>query len=291
MKTMTTIDVKNLTPLRYPGGKGKLAHFISDCVKANGLSNGTYVEPYAGGAAVALYLLLHGDVKNIVINDLDRGIYAFWWSVLNATDELCHLVQTTPITIEEREQQREIQQNKACADLLSLGFSTLFLNRVNRSGIITAGVIGGKNQTGKWKMDARFNRTELIKRIQTIAAQKERIALFNKDCVELISSLQLDDNTLIYYDPPYYDQGSSLYTNFYKKEDHESLSHFIQKTPAKWVLTYDMHEKILEFYRGSTVKTLNLSYSATTRRRADEIIAFSPGFLIPKVTSKSISIQ
>lgn len=288
---MTTIDVKNLTPLRYPGGKGKLAHFISDCVKANGLSNGTYVEPYAGGAAVALYLLLHGDVKNIVINDLDRGIYAFWWSVLNATDELCHLVQTTSITIDERERQRAIQQNKDVADLLLLGFSTLFLNRVNRSGIIKAGVIGGKNQTGKWKMDARFNRMELIKRIQTIASQKERIALFNKDCVELISSLQLDDNTLIYYDPPYYDQGSSLYTKFYKKEDHESLSHFIQKTSAKWVLTYNMHKKILEFYSGSTIKTLNLSYSANTRRRTDEIIVFSPGFLIPKVTSKSISIQ
>ena len=142
--------MKALSPLRYPGGKAKIADFIKQVVKDNDLLDGVYVEPYAGGAAVALSLLMDEYVSRIIINDKDRSIYAFWHSVLYDTERLCQLIEETPVNMETWMVQRELQspENKETVNLLTLGFSTFFMNRTNRSGIIKAGVIGGFDQTG-----------------------------------------------------------------------------------------------------------------------------------------------
>ena len=150
------------SPLRYPGGKKKLTGFIKDAIVCNDLQGGVYVEPFAGGASIAWYLLFNEYVSSIIINDLDKSIYAFWFSVLNETDKLCKLIRDTPITVEEWETQRLVQNDKDNTDYLTLGFSTFFLNRTNRSGIIKGGIIGGKDQSGKWKMDVRFNNQQEI---------------------------------------------------------------------------------------------------------------------------------
>ena len=136
------------SPLRYPGGKNKLSAFIAKICIDNNI-NGHYVEPYSGGASVALFLLLEGFVKKITINDKDRSIYAFWFCILNKTKQLCELIENAELTIEEWKKQKEIQNNKKTADLLDLGFSTFYLNRTNRSGIINAGVMGGIDQNRK----------------------------------------------------------------------------------------------------------------------------------------------
>ena len=52
------------SPLRYPGGKNKLAKFIAKICVDNDI-NGHYIEPYAGGASVSLYLLIEGKVKKL----------------------------------------------------------------------------------------------------------------------------------------------------------------------------------------------------------------------------------
>ena len=115
------------------------------------------MEPYSGGASVALFLLLEGFVNKITINDKDRAIYAFWYCVLNKTKDLCDKIERTEITIAEWRKQKEIQTKKEKADLLELGFSTFFLNRTNRSGIINGGMIGGVEQNGDYLIDCRFN--------------------------------------------------------------------------------------------------------------------------------------
>ena len=229
------------SPLRYPGGKKKLASFIAEAIIVNGIQGGTYIEPFAGGAGIALQMLFMEHVNNIIINDIDRSIYSFWYSVLNETDHLCRMIRDTPITVEEWVKQKAVQKQKYEAAFLSLGFSTFFLNRTNRSGIINGGIIGGKGQTGKWKMDVRFNKDDLIKRIQKIALYESRIRLCNEDAIDFINTirLSLNERTLIYFDPPYYNQGAALYANHYTHVDHEELSRFIQGLEYKWILTYD----------------------------------------------------
>lgn len=281
------------SPLRYPGGKRKLAGFVKDAVIQNDIQGGTYVEPFAGGASVALYLLFNEYVNQIIINDIDRSIYSFWYCVINYTDDLCHRIENTDINIAEWEKQKVIQSNKEQATLLDLAFSTFFLNRTNRSGIIKGGVIGGKNQSGDWKMDVRFNKADLIERIKKIALYRDRIFLHCADAAAFVNTIQpdIDEHTLIYFDPPYYNQGSALYVNHFTHEDHRELSQYIQQLNCKWMLTYDYTPEIVEMYRNVEKRLLTLSYTASKKTKGNEMLAFSHNFIIPEGDYSAITIE
>lgn len=281
------------SPLRYPGGKKKLVGFIKDAIVCNDLQGGIYAEPFAGGASVALHLLFTEYVSSVIINDLDKSIYAFWFSVLNDTDNLCKLIFDTPVTVEEWEKQKLVQSNKADVDYLSLGFSTFFLNRTNRSGIIKGGIIGGKEQAGKWRIDARFNKQDLIKRIEKIALYTNRIELHNRDAIDFIKTVSpnLGNTALIYFDPPYYNQGAALYANFYNHESHKELAEFIQGLSHKWILTYDYTPDIISLYKNVEKRLLTLSYTAAQKIKGCEMIAFCDGFTIPEGSYTSVVIE
>lgn len=198
------------TPLRYPGGKGKLAGYIKRLLKANRLTDGEYVEPYAGGAAIGLELLFHEHVSRIHINDVSRPVYAFWRSVLDHTDEFCRRLTDTPKTLETWDRQKKVLMAQQDHDDLTLGFAAFFLNRTNRSGILNAGVIGGRAQTGAWKLDARFNAPELMRRVIAVGRLKDRINLTRQNALDFLREgiSRWPDKTLIYLDPPYYIKGS-----------------------------------------------------------------------------------
>lgn len=275
------------SPLRYPGGKNKLSAFLAKVCIDNNI-NGHYVEPYSGGASVALFLLLEGFVSQITINDKDRSIYAFWYCVLNKTEEMCKLIKETEINISVWRQQKEIQKNKANAEILELGFSTFFLNRTNRSGIINAGVIGGVNQTGNYLMSCRFNKDELIKRIELISLKRDCIRLFNIDAVDLIDLIQTeasDGNLIFYFDPPYYLKANSLYMNHFKEDDHKIVSNKIKKiNNIKWIVSYDNVYEIKELYSGIRKKEYSFKHTAYKSRVGKEILFFSNGLIQPKIS-------
>ena len=282
------------SPLRYPGGKGKIANFIKLVFIKNDLFDGVYVEPYAGGASVALSLLFDEYASKIIINDLDRSIYSFWYSVLNHTEDLCKKIQDTEVSVPEWKKQKEIQKQKKTASLIDLGFSTFFLNRTNRSGIIQGGIIGGKNQTGKWKIDARFNKKDLIQRIQRISRFRNRIQLFNKDASDLITSLSpiLPQKSLIYFDPPYYLKGRDLYKNHYKHGDHATIAKQISEIEAhRWIVSYDNVEEIRALYSDFTSLTYSIQYSAADHTEGSEIIVFSPKLAIPEIPGSPTKIN
>jgi DNA adenine methylase len=266
------------SPLRYPGGKGKLVNYFKELFKENSLNGGIYVEPYVGGASIALSLLIEGYASNVIINDKDKSIFAFWYSVLNYPNELCQLIKKTPVNLETWEKQKKVQKEKEKQDLLTLGFSTFFLNRTNRSGIITAGAIGGKSQKGRWKIDARYNKDELIIRIKRISLYKNKIKLFNLDAVKLIEMLKqkLPRKTLIYLDPPYYKKGKELYLNYYLDEDHIKIANEINKTKKqKWIITYDDADLIKKLYENNQMLNYSLPYSAGKSKKGNELMIFS----------------
>jgi DNA adenine methylase len=274
------------SPLRYPGGKGKVANFFKRIIRENNLSDAVYVEPYAGGASVGLALLFNEYVSKIVINDIDRSIYAFWHSVLNKTDKFCELIEKTPLTVKEWKKQRKIHRKKKEHGLFKLGFSTFYLNRTNRSGILNGGVIGGLNQTGKWKIDARYNKERLIERIRKIAQYKNRIEIYNEDAVNLTRTLhkKLSKSALFYFDPPYYIKGKDLYLSFYKNSDHQIIAKEINKLKGKkWVVTYDNVKPIRLLYKKHRKKKFNLNYSAGKASKGEEVMIFSDNLHIPNL--------
>jgi len=275
------------SPLRYPGGKGKLYDYIKIIIKDNNLKGGYYVEPYAGGASLALKLLQNNLVSKILINDIDRSIYAFWYSVINQTEELCHLIEKTNINIDNWEKQKEIQNQKERYALLELGFSTFYLNRTNRSGIIKGGVIGGKKQDGTWKIDARYNKDNLVDRIKTIANLKDDIELYNMDACDFICMADkiCPSNALFYLDPPYYIKGKELYVNHYNKEDHIEVEQCIEKIKNRyWMVSYDYTKPIIRLYDKYCKKSYSLNYSAASiRKKGREVIFFSHSLHAPVV--------
>jgi len=228
------------SPLRYPGGKSKLATYVLETLKLNNLEGESYVEPFAGGCAIAWYLLLNNHVKKVYINDLDPAIHAFWHCVLYRTEDLCSLINSTNVTIDEWHKQRQIYKESS-NDFLKLGFATFFLNRTNRSGIIKGGVIGGLNQDGNYLLDCRFNKERLIEQIRAIANRKDSIRLSNLDAIDYIDNFipDIEGPAFINIDPPYYVKGKGLYQNFYIHDDHYKLYESVARIKHHWIVTYD----------------------------------------------------
>lgn len=281
------------SPLRYPGGKAKLVEFVKSIFDKNELIGGCYVEPYAGGASVALSLLLNNYASKIIINDFDKSIFAFWYSVINETDELCKMITDTKVSMTTWKQQKQIQKQKEEAPLLLLGFSTFFLNRTNRSGIINAGVIGGNEQKGNYKIDARFNKTELVKRIQQIGKLENRIMLYNLDAIKLIKKIskRLPEKTLIYFDPPYYLKGKELYVNHYKHDDHLLVSKMINGIAEhKWLVSYDNEKEIRNLYKNNKKFVYSLHYSAVNATTGTEVMISHSDLIIPRAARPILNL-
>ncbi|MBC1456734.1 DNA adenine methylase [Listeria newyorkensis] len=271
------------SPLRYPGGKTQLADFVLNLIELNELEEVTYIEPFSGGAGVAIELLLKERVDRIVLNDYDKSIHAVWYSILNHTEELVDLIKSTPLNIENWYQQRCIfEESKQHQNSLANGFATLFLNRTNRSGIINAGPIGGYNQLGNYRLDCRFNKDSIIEKIYAIAAKKDRIDLYRKDTIKLIDIIKKnypEESSFIFFDPPYYVQGNKLYTNFFSDKDHRYLFNKINSlSNYHWITTYDYAPQIQSIYSQSHdigKYYYEIQYSAQTKRRALEFMFVS----------------
>lgn len=273
------------TPLRYPGGKSKFSPFIASVIESNSLTGGHYLEPFAGGAGVAFNLLFEQYVNHIHINDVDPAIYLFWLAVVNDTDNLLRLIQDTPINIEQWFYWRDVMNGKIEVSTAEIGFATLFMNRTNRSGILKAGVIGGKNQDGKYKLDARFNKDSIVKRIEKIALHRSQITIHSLDALELLKQCDtfLPSKSLIYLDPPYYVKGQGLYRNFYNHEDHQAIANKLQSKcfNQNWIVSYDFVPEICLMYEKCKNKNYELNYTTQKKYKGQEIMFFSDSISIP----------
>jgi DNA adenine methylase len=280
------IKRKFISPLRYPGGKSKISPLLADIILLNDLEGCIFYELYAGGAGASLTLLDLDICKKVVLNDLDYHIYAFWYCVLNFTEKLIKRIKDTEVTIENWKNQRKVYKYYENHDILDIGFSTFFLNRSNRSGILhKAGPIGGRDQTGKYKINARFNKLNLINRIKRIARHRDKIDLYNVESIELLTKVFANSSTnrFIFLDPPYYEQGKHLYLNFYKDSDHIALRNILKDNKnAMWFLTYDNRDQIHNLYRKFRRSYLTMAYTLQEKRQSREIMIFSDNLSLPK---------
>lgn len=276
---------KIYTPLRYPGGKAQFAPFIARVMEKNGLAGGHYLEPYAGGAGVALELLFHGHASHVHINDLDPAVHAFWSAVTQEPEALLKLLHETPITIEQWFKWRSVLRGEVEVGLVERGFATLFMNRTNRSGILKGGVIGGLDQSGTYKLDARLKKEVLTARIQKIAQHASRITVHCEDALALLARTAglLPARSLIYLDPPYFVKGRGLYRNYYEHDDHLAIAKLLQsrKFGMPWVVSYDNATEIREMYQLSNGLTYDLNYTAQKRYVGNEVMFFSRHLRVP----------
>jgi DNA adenine methylase len=264
-----------LSPLRYPGGKGALAPFLGRIIESQRPRCTVYVEPFAGGAGAAVRLLFDEFVDEIVLNDLDPGIAAFWRCVFLHTNDLARLIETAPISVEAWERHRNVyKQRSTYNDELDLGFSTFFLNRTNRSGILDARPIGGLGQSGTWKIDARFNRRALATRVRTLGQYRNRVTVEEQDGV-IVTGKYLSSRHLLYADPPYLVRGSDLYLDTLTWDDHERLASVLSGSRERWMVTYDHDPRVRDLYAGFRCAEFELAHTAARQHVGREYAVFS----------------
>jgi DNA adenine methylase len=271
------------SPLRYPGGKTQLAPFVSALLTHNNLQGGHYAEPFAGGAGIAWRLLFSGQASEIWLNDIDPAVYAFWHAAVNNTEVLCDRIEYAALTLDEWQHQRQVFKD-VLAKPIDKAFATLYMNRTNRSGILDGGVIGGTHQSGNYKMDCRFNKKELMRKIERIGRYRAVVHLSNEDARQCLARWDklLPERALINIDPPYYCKGSELYINHFKPDDHASLSSQIRRLKHRWMLTYDDTSEIEALYAGLPTYRMSLLYSAQTKRMGSELLISDPALKVPQ---------
>lgn len=276
--------MRYLSPLRYPGGKARLAPFFSEVIDLQRPRPTVYAEPFAGGAGAALRLLVDEEVEEIVINDLNPGIAALWNMVFGDPEYLIDFILTVPISLEEWHHQREVYAEANCTDVRALGAATLYLNRCNRSGILDAGPIGGYNQSGRWLIDARFNRSSLADRVRYIGAFSSRVTVTSQDAREFIKeSSRFGERVLLYVDPPYLQQGDDLYMDSLSFSDHEELAEVLQESQQHWLMTYDADDRIVaDLYPGFRCAEFEISHTAHHQHVGSEFALFSEDVRIPE---------
>jgi DNA adenine methylase len=275
-----------VSPFRYPGGKVALAPFFAELIAFQRPRPRVYVEPFAGGAGAALRLLYGEYVDRVVLNDLHPGIAAFWRAVFQHNDELVDRVRTCELTIDAWQSYHEQGLSNEGSDV-ELGFATLYLNRTNRSGILDGRPIGGLQQTGRWKIDARFNRDALARRIKLLGGYRARVEVRQQDALDLLVDLNTD-NAFVYVDPPYILDGRPLYFNTLTWEDHEKLAKLLVERHRLWVLTYNADPRIHEvLYRNLRCAQFSIKHTAAVQHIGSEFSVFSPAIRIPNVDELS----
>lgn len=274
--------LRYLSPLRYPGGKARLAPYLVRVLSTQSKTIDTYCEPYAGGAGAGLQLLFDGHVSKLIINDLNPGIAAFWRSAFFNTDALIEMVAECVVDIDNWHRQRAVYLAPGEHDDLALGFATFFLNRTNRSGILNARPIGGLDQTGTWLINARFNKANLAQRLENLKTLAPQVDIREEHAIELIRTLNRRKKpVLLYVDPPYVVAGEELYMTDHSWSEHKRLEKVLTKSPHPWILTYDADDRTRELYREFRCLRFGISHTAQVQKVGREFMFFSRGLRVP----------
>lgn len=268
--------MRSISPFRYPGGKAFLYKYLLRRLSALPEGRRFYAEPFCGGAGAAVILLKLNAVDQINLNDADPKVFAAWRAILDEPDRFSAEIMRTRVDMETWYACRDLVE-RASKPSFELGFATFFLNRTSRSGIVVgAGPIGGYDQRGTWKIDARFNREALADRVLWLGSMRDRIIITHEDALTFLSRSadRLDlSRTLFFVDPPYVTAGGRLYLNAMNEGKHIALSDMLQGNQLPhWVLTYDDHPLIRQLYSGQAIRNLAVTYSLQRKRKEREVL-------------------
>ncbi len=281
-----------LSPLRYPGSKRRLASYVSQALQLNKLHPQLYIEPFVGGASVALQLIFDGVVDQAILIDIDPFVANFWKAVFFDTEWLIDQIKTIEISIEKWHEYKALSPKND----REYAQACLFLNRTNFSGILRGevGPLGGREQKSKYKIDCRFPRDTLVKRVERIAEHKDRIkgiwTCSWSDGIQRIREMQASgelptEDVFFYFDPPFFEKAADLYRFYFKNGDHEELRDFLLALKDHWILSYDSSDQVSSLYGEAIQNNTN-----GTRKRDVELI-YSIGIMLGRKPTKEVIIS
>lgn len=249
-----------VSPLRWPGGKSRLAGDILQMCDTDHMLN--FIEPFAGGGSVGLSLLMSGNIKELYLNDKDYGIYSLFQVIKTDPFPLLELIDNfVPSKEEYRKAQTIVNRKYVGCDLLAAAWNLLITNRLSFSGIVKANCMSDPA--------ARWTPKTLRKRILDIHSYSSHIHLSNQDACEFIEEMYWMPHATLFIDPPYYEKGKQLYSDYYTEEEHEKLAFLLENLYKGFpgtdiILTYDDNPYIRNLYQYPTVEVVERKYSIVT---------------------------
>ncbi|QOT19275.1 DNA adenine methylase [Paenarthrobacter sp. YJN-5] len=289
----TSARSRYASPLRYPGGKARMAPWLTDTFEGllGPMDVEIWLEPFGGGAGAALTALCTGKVPEAWIVEANPALAAFWTTVMNDGPALAARVERTIPTLALFQESRENVGAALAGEHLNvfdLGLSAFILNRCSRSGMIlpSVGPIGGKMQAGQHTIAARFNAGALADRIRAVHALGDRFKVFAGDGISFLEDLPdsgVQDEVFCFVDPPYIGVGNDLYAVGMDDDLHQRLARALNRLTTPWLLTYDAHPRVPLLYPGSHVVEFDIPHTAGSSRVGTEYLVLGPGMDLPAV--------
>lgn len=292
---------RNLSPLRYPGSKRKLALYIREILQHNNLVPDLLVEPFVGGGSISLFFIVNNLVKKIIISDKDKLIASFWKVVFSNPEHIIRFIQRVKINLKNFDKYKNIAKDVGNYNETELAKTCIFLNRTSFSGVLTnlAGPIGGREQKSDYRIDCRFNRKTITKKIVHIASFKNRVIVRNgswKDVIKYTEDWCKNnkeyEKTFIYLDPPFYLKGESLYRSYFECKQHEELAVELEKLTCPWILSYDNVPQVRKLYENfKNIVHIDMPYSINSHAKRIEKELIITSLNLPKINEIKFSYK
>jgi len=257
---MTT---KNVSPLRYPGGKTRACKILDKIVIDNiNIKNiNKIISPFFGGGSFEFHMQNKYNI-DIVANDKFHPLYCFWNQCKINKDELCTRLYNEPKI------KKDIFTNYRNTIInttndIDMAVKYFVINRCSFSG---ATLSGGFSEEASVK---RFTKSS-IDRVNNLNLSNFTIS--NMDFSDFIEN---NNDGLIFLDPPYYlEKQSKLYGNngdMHESFNHEQLYETI-KDYDQWIMTYNNCDYIKELYSDYTIIDAEWSYGMNKSKKSSEIV-------------------
>jgi DNA adenine methylase len=189
--------------------------------------------------------------------------------------------------LQESRQKVVAALNGVSVETFELGLAAFILNRCSRSGMIISNVgpIGGKAQSGRDAIGARFNAPALADRIRTVHALGDRFKVFAGDGISFLEDLPysgIQDEVFCFVDPPYIGVGNDLCAIGMDDDLHERLARALNRLTAPWLLTCDAHPQIPLLYPRSHVAEFDIPHTDGSSRVGTEYLVLGPIMRLPE---------
>lgn len=255
-----------ISPLRYAGSKRKIFNYLERILAHNNLVPKVLVEPFVGGGSIFLNFLSRHDNSKAIIADKDELVFSFWKVLFANPDYLVNFIKKTKVNLKTFDHYRYVASHPTKFNRKKLAKACLFLNRTSFSGILnnSAGPIGGRAQKSPYKIDCRFGRENLIKKIKEISVFKDRVVVLPHSWEEVLkytTDEHRKEKLLFYFDPPFYKKADQLYRYYFDENAHTKLRDKLMKLKHSWILSYDRAREIQNLYSEFARINVSMPYS------------------------------
>jgi DNA adenine methylase len=273
-----------ISPLRYAGSKRKLFNYLERVLTHNKFLPQVLVEPFVGGGNIFLNFLSHHEGSTAVIADKDELVYSFWKTLFSDPKYLVNFIRKAKVNLKTFDYYRYISSHSTGFSRRQLAETCLFLNRTSFSGILndSAGPIGGREQKSIYKINCRFGRKNLIKKIKNISAFKNRVVILPYSWEETLkyvaTKIEYKNASLLFYlDPPFYKKADQLYRYHFDDITHKNLRDRLVKLEYPWILSYDRVKEIQNLYSAFTRINISMPYSINSpAKRLEKELIITP---------------